>query len=321
MPGRELEAELRVGVSFYTSTLCHSVIRLEPYTNCSFGCSYCYARWHRPVGRPKAKIWLLKPIEHLWARLSASELRLVPFRLSTLADPLQPIEEEEKLTLAFLKLALRHGIPLVLNTKSTCFAREPWSRLVVELTSRGLLVLQISISTLSERVARILEPNAPPSAGRLRKAGELSEQVPLVVRLQPLVPGLFEVEREALVEAMAQAGARHVIVEFLRETPSGLRAIYGHLARLGVEGPTCDWESYALAGGELLRPSLAYRRQVLAWLKEELARYGITLGTCKEGIFELQDGRDCCGFRFLEREKVAYRLTLYDVWRAGGSLE
>ena len=40
MPGRELEAELRVDVSFYTSALCHPVIRLEPCTTCALACPY-----------------------------------------------------------------------------------------------------------------------------------------------------------------------------------------------------------------------------------------------------------------------------------------
>ena len=323
MPGRELEAELRVGVSFYTSALCYSVIRLEPYTTCALACSYCYARWYRPEGRPEAKMWLVKPLERLWSGLSARGLRLVPFRLSTLSDPLQPLEEGAKLTLAFLRMALRHRVPVVLNTKRVLFACHPWSEAITDLASRGLLVLQISLSTLDEEVARVLEPRAPPPAERLEKAGELSGEVPLVVRLQPLVPGLFEREREELVEAIAQAGARQVVVEFLRETPEGLQAIYGRLAQLdpALGGAPCAWESYSLAGGRLRRPSLPYRREILAWLRERLARHGITLGTCKEGIFELQDGRDCCGFRFLDSEKVAYRLTLYDIWRAGGSLE
>jgi len=48
MPGRELEAELRVGVSFYTSAPRHSAIRLEPCTTCALACSYCCTRWYRP---------------------------------------------------------------------------------------------------------------------------------------------------------------------------------------------------------------------------------------------------------------------------------
>ena len=321
MGKRALEAELKVGVSIYTSALCHSVLRLEPYTACAFGCTYCYARWYRQAGPPEGKRWLLRAVERLWARLPREELRLPPFRLSTLSDPLQPRELEERLSLAFLKAALRHRVPVILNTKGTLFASPPWRETLLELASEGLVVLQISFCTLDEAAASLLEPRAPKPSERLEKAAELSDEVPLVVRLQPLVPGLFEREREGLVEAISRAGARHVIVEFLRETPEGLKAIYGRLAELGIAEPPCAWEDYGLAGGGLKRPSLAYREATLAWLKRELGKKGISLGTCKEGLFELQDGRDCCGFRFLDRDRVAYRLTLYEIWRAGGDLD
>ncbi|RLI07238.1 hypothetical protein DRO32_04235, partial [Candidatus Bathyarchaeota archaeon] len=94
---RSLEAELKVGVGDYISALCHSVLRVEPYTSCWFGCAYCYARWERPVGSPRPKPWLPRALEKLWSKLPRG-LRLLPFRLSTLVDPLQPLEEEHKMT-------------------------------------------------------------------------------------------------------------------------------------------------------------------------------------------------------------------------------
>ncbi|HID41649.1 MAG TPA: radical SAM protein, partial [Pyrodictium sp.] len=36
--------ELGIKPSSYISSLCYSVLRLEPFTGCSFGCTYCYAR-------------------------------------------------------------------------------------------------------------------------------------------------------------------------------------------------------------------------------------------------------------------------------------
>jgi DNA repair photolyase len=37
---------LVVGSTWVTSTLCHSLLRVEPYSSCPFACSYCYARWY-----------------------------------------------------------------------------------------------------------------------------------------------------------------------------------------------------------------------------------------------------------------------------------
>ena len=151
---RVLEAELKVGVSNHTSAFCHSVLRLEPYTACYFSCTYCYARWYREQGPPEPKPWLIKALRKLWPKLAASpELRLVPFRLSTLADPLQPAEAKEKLALSILRLAGEFDVPVVLNTKSVLFTRGPWLSALEELASEGLVLLQVSISALSPAVS------------------------------------------------------------------------------------------------------------------------------------------------------------------------
>ena len=315
----DLRAEIGVGTSNHISPFCHSVFRVEPYTACYFNCPYCYARWYRPGEAVRPKPWLLKALRGLWSKLGEMDIRLIPFRLSTLVDPLQPLEAEAKLTLAFLKLAYENDIPIVLNTKSTLFSSRPWKDRLEELASRGLLVLQVSLPTLSEEASSILEPRAPGPGERLKAISDLADEVPTVVRLQPLIPGLFEAEGDGLAEALASSGVKHVIVEFLRETPAGLEAIYAGLRRMGVIFRPEVWAPYGVSGG-LMRPGLSYRRRVLASLREEFKRHGITVAPCKEGLFELRDGRDCCGFRFLRADRVAYRLTLYDLWASGWDL-
>ena len=314
---RSLEVELKVGVGDYISALCHSVLRVEPYTSCWFGCAYCYARWKRSAGSPRPKPWLLRALEKLWSKLPG-ELRLPPFRLSTLVDPLQPLEEEHKMTLFVLRAALKHDVPIVLNTKSTLFSRGPWRGLLEEMASRGLVVLQISISTVGEHTSALLEPRALPGPERLEALSAISDEVPCVLRLQPLIPGLYEEEADDIIEEASRAGVKHVIVEFIRETPEGLRALYAKLGKQGLVDRVA-WEPYGRRG-RLLRPHLAYRREILADLRRRLHREGITVSSCKEGLVEFHNGRDCCGLRFLRPDRTAYRLTLYDVWASGGDL-
>ena len=316
----DLSTEIGIGASNHVSPFCHSVLRVEPYTTCYFGCSYCYARWYRPDGAPRPKAWLLRALRKLWSKLGKMEVRLIPFRFSTLVDPLQPLEAEAKLTLALLGLADKNDIPIVLNTKSVLFSSGAWRNRVEGLASKGLLVLQVSLPTSSEEASALLEPKVPGPGERLKAISVLADEVPVVVRLQPLIPGLFEGEQDRLIEALVSSGVKHVIVEFLRETPQGLKAVYAKLRDLGVVLRPNIWVPYGKSGG-LLRPSLAYRRGVLTGLRDNLRKHGISLAPCKEGLFELRDGRDCCGFRFLRADRVAYRLTLYDLWANGWDLD
>ncbi len=309
----DLEGEIKVGVSNYISSLCHSVLRLEPYTTCYFDCAYCYARWYREKEAFRAKKGLLPKLEKLWSKMTHLE-RVPPFRLSTLIDPFQPAERNWKLSLRILRLARKFRIPIILNTKSTLFLEEPWKSMLEELASDGLLVLQVSVPFLREDFRRVLEPRAVSGKERLEAVAKVSDHVPCVIRMQPIIPGIFEESLDEHVEAVRDSGSRHVIVEYLRETPHGLEEIYHKLGRKLERG---IWEAYSIKGEGLLRPTLSYRRGLLAELRGKLAKSGISLGLCKEGLYEFQDGRDCCGFRFLDQTRVGYRLTLYEVWRWG----
>ena len=48
-------SELFINVSSIISPLCYSIMKIEPYTSCSFNCAYCYARWYREQGKPEPK--------------------------------------------------------------------------------------------------------------------------------------------------------------------------------------------------------------------------------------------------------------------------
>lgn len=113
---------------------------------------------------------------------------------------------------------------------------------------------------LPEGAAGLLEPGAPPPGRRLDALEALAEHsVPVVARVQPLVPGLEEGQLRVTEEAL-ERGAQGLIAEPLRETCRGLEAVY-RLLGLGV--PDAGWEPYRLAeepGREpLLHPGPGWR--------------------------------------------------------------
>ena len=151
------------------------------------------------------------------SKIKAKQLKPVPARLSTLVEPFDSMEYREKVSLKILKHALKKKYPLIINTKSTLLTEEPWIRIIEDLASEGLIVVQYSISLFDDEKARNIEPNAPSVSERLKIASKLSEiNVPIVLRISPFIPDAYDIDE--IVDTTVSAGSKHVIAESLRGT-------------------------------------------------------------------------------------------------------
>ncbi len=291
--------------------LCHSVLRGEPFTTCSLACSYCYARWYRgPHGDPRPIPLVLGFVKAVSEAQRETGL-LLPVRVATLSDPFQPAEKRYRIVKRVLKLASRLEVPVVLNTRVPPPSPAYW-RLLGDLAGQGLLVLQVTITggEWAWNLLSRIEPLSPPPRARLGLVGEASSRgIPVLVRLQPFIPGVTSIRVPELLEGAVERGARGFILEFLR----GEKRLLETIASLA--GARVEWEPYSVLGGDVYHPSLEYREAVarligfLAWRKR------VFYATCKEGLFHTHTpfGRDCCGY-WLFRGPVARRPTLLDAY-------
>ncbi len=279
--------ELAINPSKIISPLCYSIFRLEPYTNCSFNCLYCYARWYRSGSikpRPKA-LGMFKKV--------AKKLRIrIPFRLATLSEPLQDVEEKFKLSLELMKTALNHEIPIILCTKSDRIAEDPWRSTINEMSDEGLIVVQMSISSLDRTE---LEPRAPHPIRRLDALREI--EAPKVLRLQPLIPNYSFTNAEEFVKRVADY-VDQITVEPLRIERSELE-FYSKFWR--------KWSRYSFEGNIIKVDA----PEVLREIGEACDKYGLDFGLCKEGYFDLETA-NCCG---MHRIDVELRPTLRELYR------
>ncbi|ADM27461.1 Radical SAM domain protein [Ignisphaera aggregans DSM 17230] len=307
--------ELVINISNVVSPLCYSLIRLEPYTTCIYGCVYCYARWYRresDIVRPRVNA--VKEFSIYARKIYRRDLLPIPARLSTLIDPFIPHEELFKTSLSLLRIALDYEYPIIINTKSILLLRDPWRRVIERLADRGLVSIQISVSTLDQRISSSLEPYASTPSERLSMAREFSSiGIPIAVRLSPYIPRIsIYPSIEELANIFKDHGVRHVVVEVLRLESSSIESF---LRGLGLD---IDVESYSLRIVEGLTPisriSLGSRIDEYIALSKTLARYGIGFATCKEGLYSIHTAYDCCGMYLLKRS-IAYRATLMEIYR------
>ncbi len=279
--------ELAINPSKIISSLCYSIFRLEPYTNCSFSCRYCYARWYRS-GEIRPRFKALGMFERVARRL---EVR-IPFRLATLSEPLQDVEERYRLSLRLMKTALKYEIPIILCTKSDRIAKEPWRSTINELADEGLMIVQVSVSSL-ERTE--LEPKAPHPIRRLEALKEID--APKVLRLQPLIPNYSFGDAEDFVRRVSDY-VDQITVEPLRIERSELE-FYGRFWN--------RWSEYSFEG-DLIKVEAP---EILRELRIACDKYGLSFGLCKEGLFDLETA-NCCG---LHRIDVELRPTLRELYR------
>jgi DNA repair photolyase len=198
---------------------------INPYRGCEFGCKYCYARYTHEYmeidgGEFEKKIFVK---QDAGALLGAEISRKYSYHskasgftqaehiaIGTATDPYQPAEREYGVTRACLEeLAKRERLSVSLITKSNQIVRD--IELLQRIAERSDLAIDITITTLRPRLARLLEPRAPRPDLRLAAVKQLCEAgLAVGVSASPMVPGITdgEGELEAVAEAAKQAGAQ-----------------------------------------------------------------------------------------------------------------
>ncbi len=186
---------------------------LNPYRGCAHGCSYCYARpTHEYLGLSagvdfESKVFVKSNAADLLRReLSKQSWTPEPIMLSGVTDCYQPAERIFKITRACLEVACEFQQPMSLITKNALITRD--LDLLKQLAQKNLVRVAISLTSLDQRLSRVLEPRASAPAARLRTIRQLTDAgVPVIVMTAPVIPGLNDSEVPALLQAAKQHGA------------------------------------------------------------------------------------------------------------------
>ncbi len=204
---------------------------LNPYRGCEHGCIYCYARpTHEQLGFSAGLDFETKIIvKHNAPQLLAETLRRKSWQpqvvaLSGNTDCYQPIERELRLTRDCLKVFLKYRNPVSIITKNALVLRD--LDLLRQLAALNLVSVRISITTMNNRLSRILEPRTAAPAKRLQVIQQLAQSgVPVGVLVAPVIPALNENEIPEILRRAADAGATQATYILLR-LPHSLKEIF-----------------------------------------------------------------------------------------------
>jgi DNA repair photolyase len=188
-------------------------VYLNAYRGCEHGCIYCYARpYHEYLGLSagidfESRVFVKENAAALLRQeLLARSWTPQGVGFSGVTDPYQPIERRLRLTRACLEVMAEFRNPVGIVTKSHTVTRD--IDLLQELASHHAALVMISITTLDDELAGVMEPRASRPARRLEAVRALSAAgVPVGVMVAPIVPGLTDHEVPAILTAAAEAGA------------------------------------------------------------------------------------------------------------------
>ncbi len=188
---------------------------INPYRGCEFGCHYCYARYtheYMELREPHAFEQQVYMKENA-AWLLRQELRGLrageTIAIGTATDPYQPIERDAQITRSLLEVfATQQGLRIGLVTKSTLVVRD--IDLLQRIAEHNSITLNLTITTLDTRLARILEPRAPRPDLRLNALDQLRRAgLRAGVLCCPLLPGITDTYAaiDSVATGAKQAGA------------------------------------------------------------------------------------------------------------------
>jgi DNA repair photolyase len=216
----------------------------DPYNNCEFNCVYCNSGTQRHKGYQDftAPVYVKSNAPQVLARELTELKRKGVVSLGVATDVYQPAEEKYRITRQILEVLKEHNCPFAIGTKSDLILRD--LNLISEASEKAWCCVSLSISTLDENLATLLEPNAPSPKKRLDAVKKLLDEGIMVgIWLTPIVPYITDNYENimSVVEAAVESGARFVLgggldmrdpvrfKKFLKENFAGLVPRYERL--------------------------------------------------------------------------------------------
>lgn len=259
---------------------------LNPYSGCSFGCTYCYAAFFSP-DQDKRDTWgqwvtvkedVVKKLRNMKRSLDDKLIYM-----SSVTDPYQPIERRLRETefggithgvLEFLAEP-RHRPKLVVQTRSPDVTRDISLFQKIE-ENGGRVQVNMTVTTDDEEIRRTFEPSCPNNTVRLRAIKEVqADGVQSCITMTPL---LLVDDPVKLADDLLDTGVRRFIIQPFHFTRGKFVAnTREEAAQLMADKLDCDVSDFVPA----------YMRSYKATeqiIRDRLGAEGIPLGEGKDGF-------------------------------------
>lgn len=206
---------------------CSLPLTFDTYSNCSFGCVYCFSQYQRGIGGAKEdyfskkvkavspekikKIFSLEDKNNQFYQYIKARR---PIQYGGLSDQFDGFEKKYGVTYEILKYLREINYPICFSTKSAWVFHDPKYRELFKGADNWNV--KFSIITLDEKDAKRIEVGVPTPRERLdamREYNKLSKGG-TTLRLRPFIVGVSDKTYLDLIKEAADAGATAVTTEF-----------------------------------------------------------------------------------------------------------
>lgn len=206
---------------------CSLPLTMDTYSNCSFGCVYCFSQYQRGIGGAKEEylakkvkavnpekikelFGLKKPNSQFYKYLKDKR----PIQYGGLSDQFDGFERKYGVTYEILKYLREINYPICFSTKSAWVFHDPKYRKLFKGADNWNV--KFSIITLDEKDAARIEVGVPKPQERLEAMREYNKlsKGGTTLRLRPFIVGVSDKTYLDLIRAAKDAGASAVTTEF-----------------------------------------------------------------------------------------------------------
>lgn len=207
---------------------CSMPMTFDTYSNCAFGCMYCFAQFQRAIGNRKAsylskdvtavnveriKKMFTDPDQYAGQFAEYIKQRKV-MQWGGMSDEFDGYERKYGKTLELLRFFKEINYPLCFSTKATWWTKDP--RYMELVQGQKNWNFKFSIITLDETKARIIERGVPTPKERLAAIERIANANAggATLRLRPFIIGVSTPTYLDLIRLAGSAGATALSTEF-----------------------------------------------------------------------------------------------------------
>lgn len=289
---------------------CSMPMTFDTYSNCAFGCMYCFSQFQRALGGAKEhylakdvkcvnveriKRMFLEPDTYAGQFATYIKQRRV-MQWGGLSDQFDGFERKYGKTLELLRFFKEIGYPLCFSTKATWWTKD--ERYMSLVRGQKNWNFKFSIITLDEDKARIIEKGVPTPKDRLAAIERiaLADAGGATLRLRPFIIGVSTPSYLDLIREAALRGATALSTEFfcVEQRSNTLKQYMPKLSELCGFDLMEFYKKYSYAQG-YLRLNRKVKKPFIENMKKLCDELGMRFYVSDAHFKELCHNGSCCG--------------------------
>lgn len=289
---------------------CSMPMTFDTYSNCSFGCLYCFSQFQRALGKAK-EAYLAKQVrsvnvdkikkmfsdpDHYAGQFAPYIKQRRVMQWGGLSDQFDGFERKYGVTLELLRFFKEIDYPLCFSTKSTWWTRD--ARYMELFRGQRNWNVKISIITLDEEKARIVERGVDSPRMRLDALERIAQADAggATLRLRPFIIGVSTPTYLDLIREAGKRGVTALSTEFMcveQRSPT-LKEWMPVLSELAGFDLLEFYRKYSVSTG-YLRLNRKIKEPFFRNMKEECDKAGIRFYVSDAHFKEMCCNGSCCG--------------------------